>query len=44
MALAGFVAMLGGEVAGLATYNLKGDACELVTLHSLMEGRALVRR
>jgi hypothetical protein len=39
MALPGFVAMLGGEVAGLATYNLEGDACELVMLDSLMEGQ-----
>jgi ribosomal protein S18 acetylase RimI-like enzyme len=36
--LEGFVAMLDGEVLGLATFRIDGGACELVTLNSLREG------
>jgi GNAT superfamily N-acetyltransferase len=36
--LDGFVAELGGEPAGLATYAIDGDACELVTLDASQEG------
>ena len=41
MALPGFVAVLAGQMAGLATYNVEGDACELVTLNSIVEGRGV---
>jgi ribosomal protein S18 acetylase RimI-like enzyme len=36
--LDGFVAELVGEPAGLATYAIDGDACELVTLDASREG------
>jgi N-acetylglutamate synthase-like GNAT family acetyltransferase len=37
-ALPGFVAVLGGEPIGLATYLIDEDRCELVSLDSIMEG------
>jgi ribosomal protein S18 acetylase RimI-like enzyme len=40
-ALPGFVALLAGESAGLATYLIEGAECELVTLDSLEEGRGV---
>jgi ribosomal protein S18 acetylase RimI-like enzyme len=36
--LPGFAAFDGGEVIGLLTYQVAGDACEVVTLDSLREG------
>jgi GNAT superfamily N-acetyltransferase len=36
--LEGFVAELDGEAAGLATYAVDGDACELVTVDAAVEG------
>lgn len=36
--LPGFVAYLDGRRAGLASYAVRGDECELVTLRSLREG------
>jgi DNA-3-methyladenine glycosylase I len=36
--LPGFVAVAAGERAGLATYAVRGDECELVTIDSLREG------
>jgi ribosomal protein S18 acetylase RimI-like enzyme len=36
--LPGLVALSGGERAGLATYAVRGDECELVTIDSLQEG------
>jgi ribosomal protein S18 acetylase RimI-like enzyme len=39
--LPGFVARLDGERAGLATYAVRGDDCELVTIRSLREGRGI---
>lgn len=36
--LPGFVAVSGGRPVGLATYNLAGGECELVSLDSLREG------
>ncbi|HET7759839.1 MAG TPA: GNAT family N-acetyltransferase [Gaiellaceae bacterium] len=36
--LPGFVALVNGERAGLATYAVRGDECELVTIDSLREG------
>jgi ribosomal protein S18 acetylase RimI-like enzyme len=42
-ALPGFVARLDGERAGLLTYAVRGDECEVVTLHSLREGRGVGR-
>lgn len=39
--LPGFCARLVGEVAGLVTYQITGDACEIVTLDSLREGRGI---
>jgi len=44
--LAGFVAYLDDERAGLLTYAIRGDACEVTTLESMREsqgvGRALL--
>ncbi|MEV4294215.1 GNAT family N-acetyltransferase [Microbispora rosea] len=37
-ALPGFVALLDGERAGVATYRIAGGECELVTLDSVHEG------
>jgi DNA-3-methyladenine glycosylase I len=39
--LPGFVAELAGEVTGLVTFHLAGDACEIVTLDSLSEGQGI---
>jgi GNAT superfamily N-acetyltransferase len=36
--LPGFVAVVEGKRAGLATYAVRGDECELVTIDSLREG------
>ena len=33
--LDGFIAFAGEEKSGLVTYQIKGDACEIVTLNSL---------
>ena len=41
--LPGFVALLDGERAGLATYAIRGDSCEVVTIQSLREGRGVGR-
>jgi ribosomal protein S18 acetylase RimI-like enzyme len=41
--LPGFVARLDGERAGLATYTVRGDDCELVTIRSLREGHGIGR-
>jgi GNAT superfamily N-acetyltransferase len=35
--LPGFVAMQDGKPAGLVTYNIDGDECEIVTMNSLVE-------
>ncbi len=39
--LPGFVAEAGGRLVGLATYHVDGDACEVVTIDSLMTGRGV---
>lgn len=39
--LDGFVAMEGADVVGLATYRVEGDACEVVTIDALVEGRGV---
>lgn len=39
--LPGFVAEMAGVVVGLATFHIAGDACEIVTLDSLIEGRGI---
>jgi GNAT superfamily N-acetyltransferase len=39
--LAGFVALLGGERVGLATYDMRGTQCELVTLDALLTWRGI---
>lgn len=36
--LPGFIAWSGGDPIGLITYEISGDACEIVTLHSIVEG------
>jgi len=36
--LPGFVAVVGGQPAGLLTYAIEGGACEVVTLNSWKEG------
>jgi GNAT superfamily N-acetyltransferase len=41
--LPAFVALLDGRRAGLASYAVRGDECELVTIRSLREGRGLGR-
>lgn len=41
--LPGFVALLDGERAGLATYAVRGHDCELVTIRSVREGRGVGR-
>ena len=41
--LPGFVAE-DGKVAGLVTYHIEGDTCEIVTLDSLATARASARR
>lgn len=35
--LPGFVAFKDGELAGIVTYNISGDQCEIVTLDSIKE-------
>jgi NAD(P)-dependent dehydrogenase (short-subunit alcohol dehydrogenase family)/ribosomal protein S18 acetylase RimI-like enzyme len=42
-ALPGFVARIAGRPAGLVTYAIRGDACEVVTLNSLEPGRGVAR-
>ena len=41
--LPGFVAVVDGERAGLATYAVRGDECEVVTVRSLREGIGIGR-
>jgi len=41
--LPGFIALLDGKRAGLASYAVRGDGCELVTIRSLREGRGVGR-
>lgn len=41
IALPGLVACWDGERAGLATYEITGDQCELVSLNSTREGRGI---
>jgi ribosomal protein S18 acetylase RimI-like enzyme len=41
--LPAFVARLDGERAGLASYAIRGEECEVVTLTSLREGRGVGR-
>lgn len=37
----GFVALYEGQPAALATYRVHGSACELLTIHSQVEGKGL---
>jgi GNAT superfamily N-acetyltransferase len=39
--LSGFVALDGLEPAGLVTYSIEGDACEIVTIDSVTEGMGI---
>jgi len=41
--LPGFVALVDGQRAGLASYAVRGDECELVTIRSLREGQGVGR-
>ena len=41
--LPGFIALLDGERVGLASYAVRGEECELVTIRSLREGRGVGR-
>lgn len=39
--LPGFIALLDEGLSGLATYNISGKDCEIVTLHSLEERKGI---
>jgi ribosomal protein S18 acetylase RimI-like enzyme len=39
--LPGFVALQGGTPVGLATYDIVGDDCELVSLNSIVDGAGI---
>jgi len=39
--LPGFVAVTGGDRVGLATYDIRGSECELVTLDALLPWRGI---
>ena len=39
--LSGFIASLDGKPAGLATYHVAGDQCEIVSLDSLFERKGI---
>lgn len=39
--LPGFAARVNGRLAGLATYALQGDTCELISLDALESGRGI---
>lgn len=41
--LPGFIAFLEGQRAGLVSYAIRGDECEVVTIWSLREGRGVGR-
>jgi len=41
--LPGFIALLAGQRAGLASYAVRDEECELVTIRSLQEGRGVGR-
>jgi ribosomal protein S18 acetylase RimI-like enzyme len=41
--LPGFIAFLDGQRAGLVSYAVRGDECEVVTIRSLHEGRGVAR-
>jgi ribosomal protein S18 acetylase RimI-like enzyme len=41
--LPGFIALLDGQRAGVASYAVRGDECELVTIRSLREGHGVGR-
>jgi GNAT superfamily N-acetyltransferase len=41
--LPGFIALVDGQRAGLASYAVRGNECELVTIRSLREGRGVGR-
>jgi len=41
--LPGLLALLDGERAGLLTYAVRGDECEVVTIRSLLPGRGVGR-
>jgi ribosomal protein S18 acetylase RimI-like enzyme len=41
--LPGLIARLDGAPAGLATYAIRGEDCELVTIRSVQEGRGVGR-
>lgn len=39
--LPGFICMLSGKFSGLVTYRIEKNACEIVSLDSLVEGRGI---
>jgi GNAT superfamily N-acetyltransferase len=41
--LPGFIAFVDGRRAGLVTYAVRADECEVVTIRSLLEGRGIGR-
>jgi N-acetylglutamate synthase-like GNAT family acetyltransferase len=41
--LPGFLASINGMLAGIATYNIQGEQCEIVTLDSIIENSGAAR-
>ncbi|HDS01699.1 MAG TPA: GNAT family N-acetyltransferase [candidate division Zixibacteria bacterium] len=41
--LPGFTASIGGDLAGIVTYNIQDDQCEIVTLDSMIENSGAAR-
>ncbi|HUT67148.1 MAG TPA: GNAT family N-acetyltransferase [Dehalococcoidales bacterium] len=39
--LPGFIAVQDGKTAGLITYDIVGDQCEIVSMNSLVEGKGI---
>ncbi len=39
--LPGYIAVKGGKLAGMITFNISGKQCEIITLNSLAEGEGI---
>ena len=44
MSLPGYIAVKGGKLAGMITYNISGKQCEIITLNSLAEGEGIAEK